>query len=235
MGSPHLPTLTATLLRSYSKAALHNADELLAEASLLLDHDHMARAYFLAVACVEEAGKALLAFDSQNRNLSDPAVCTRLMKLMESHGDKINYALSLWALSSADQHEAIKVASNIIVDVKHGREPSMYSDIHTDPDRVQTPREVVRDSAARHCVGLAMNCLTYAHRHVAEKTPATFTNAQDRLFTMKSVKFQELLKIEDFWWYYIAQMEVGQQDIAEAVLGYERDHIKTGKLFCAAS
>ncbi|WP_323718188.1 AbiV family abortive infection protein [Paracoccus aminovorans] len=94
MGSPHLPTLTATLLRSYSEAALRNADELLAEASLLLEHDHMARAYFLAVACVEEAGKALLAFDSQNRNLSDPAVCTKLKKSMESHGEKINYGPS---------------------------------------------------------------------------------------------------------------------------------------------
>ena len=78
MGSTHLPNLTATLLLSYSEAALRNADELLSEASLLRDHDHMARAYFLAVACIEEAGKALLAFDAQNRNLSDPAVCTKL-------------------------------------------------------------------------------------------------------------------------------------------------------------
>lgn len=231
MGSPHLPTLTAALLRSYSEAALHNADELLAEASLLRDHDHMARAYFLAVACIEEAGKALFAFDSQNRNLSDPAVCTKLKKSMESHGVKINYALSMWALSSPDQREAIKVAANITVDVKHGREPSMYSDLRTDPDRVQTPREVVSDRAARDCVRLAMNCLAYVHRHVVEKTPVTFTNAHDRLFTMKPAKLQELLETEDFWWYYISQMEVGQQDIAEAVLGYERDHIKTGRPF----
>lgn len=233
MGSPHLPTLTATLLHSYSEAALRNADELLAEAALLRDHGHMARAYFLAVACVEEAGKALLAFNPQNRNLSDPAVCTKLKKSMESHGEKINYALSMWALSSPDQRESMKEASNIIVHVKHGREPSMYSDLRTDPDRVQTPREVVRDSAARDCVRLAKNCLAYAHRHVVEKTPATFTTAQDRLFTMKSAKFQELLEIEDFWWFYISRMEAGQQDIAEAVLGYERDHIKTGMPFCA--
>lgn len=234
MGSPLLPTLTATLLHFYSEAALRNADELLAEASLLRDHDHMARAYFLAVACVEEAGKALLAFDAHNRNLSDPAVCAKLKKLMESHGDKITYALSMWALSSEDQRESLKVALDIIVHVKHGREPSMYSDLHTDPDRVQTPRDVVRDSAARDCVRLAEDCLAYAHRHVIEKTPAKFTNAQDRLFTMKSAKFQELLNTENFWWYYISRMEAGQQDLAEVVLGYERDHIKTGMPFCAA-
>lgn len=234
MGSPDLPTLTAALLRSYSGAALSNAGELLAEAVLLFEHSHVARAYFLAVACIEEAGKALLAFDSQKRNLLDPAVCAKLKKSMESHGEKINYALSMWALSSPDQREAIKVASSLIIDVKHGREPSMYSDLRTDPDRVQIPREVVRDTAARHCIRLANNCLAYARRYVVEKTPATFTVAQERLFLMKSTKFQDLLKIEDFWRYYIARMEAGQQDLAEAVLGYERDHVGTGTPFCSA-
>lgn len=234
MGSPHLAKLTPTLLQLYSEAALLNADELLAEASLLSDHDHMARAYFLAVACIEEAGKALLAFDAQNRNLSDSAVCKRLKKSMESHSEKINYALGMWALSSPDQRKAIMVALDIIVQVKEGREPSMYSDIRTEPDRVQTPREVVRDSAARDCVRLAENCLAYAHRHVTEKTPAAFSTAHDRLFTMKSAKFQELLKTADFWWYYILRMEAGQKDIAEAVQGYERDYIKTGTPFSAA-
>lgn len=231
MGSPHLPKLTTTLLYSYSEVALRNADELLAEASLLRDHDHMARAYFLAVACIEEAGKALLAFDSQNRNLSDPAVCTKLKKSMESHEMKITYALSKWALSSPDQRKALEVALDLIFDVKHGREPSMYSDLRTAPDRVQTPREVVRESAARDCVRLAENCLAYAHRYVNEKTPAKFTTAQDRLFTMKTAAFQEMLNREDFWWYYISRMEADQHDIGEAVLRYERDHIKTDTPF----
>lgn len=234
MGSPHLPKLTSTLLHFYSEAALRNADELLAEASLLRDHDHMARAYFLAVACVEEAGKALLAFDAQNRNLSDPAVCTKLRKSMESHGQKINYALSMWAFSNPDQRKALKVALDLVVHVKQGREPSMYSDLRTEPDRVQTPRDVVRDSAARDCVRLAEKCLAYAQRHVIEKAPPKFTTAQDRIFTMKSSKFQELLNTEDFWWYYISRMGAGQKDIAEAVLEYERDHIRTGTPFSAA-
>jgi AbiV family abortive infection protein len=234
MGSPFLPKLTATLLRLYSEAALRNADDLFAEASLLRDHSHMARAYFLAVACVEEAGKALIAFDAQNRNLSDPAICTKLKNSMESHGSKINYALSMWAFSSPDQRAALKLALDLIYHIKRGREPSMYSDLRTGPDRVQTPREVIRDSAARDCVRLAENCLAYAHRHVIEKTPAKFTTAQDRLFTMKSAKFQEMLNTEDFWWYYISRMEAGNQDLADAVVGYERDYIKTGQLFAAA-
>jgi hypothetical protein len=49
---------------------------------------------------------------------------------------------------------------------------------------------------------------------------------------MKSGKFQELLSTEDFLWYYISRIEAGQQDIAEAVLEYERHHIKTSTPFC---
>jgi hypothetical protein len=55
--------------------------------------------------------------------------------------------------------------------------------------------------------------------------------AQDRLFAMKSAKFQEMLSTEDFWWYYISRLEAGHQDIAEAAIGYERDHLGTGKPF----
>lgn len=231
MSSPHQPTLTKELLQLYSKAALRNADELLAEAVLLRDYEHMARAYFLAVACIEEAGKALLAFDSQNRDLSDPAVCTKLKKSMENHGSKINYALSMWAFNGPDQRDAVKTAIDIIGHIKRGREPSMYSDLRTAPDRVQTPREVVRDVASRNCVNLAEACLQYAHRHVVEKIPANITKAQDQLFTMKSVKLEEFLKREDFYWYFISRMEAGQLDIADAVLGYEKDHLKTGVPF----
>ncbi|WP_340161169.1 AbiV family abortive infection protein [uncultured Hoeflea sp.] len=233
MGSPHLPKLTTSLLHSYSEAALRNADELLVESLLLRDHAHMARAYFLAVSCIEETGKALLAFNSQNRNLTDPAVCKKLETSMVSHEKKIIYALSIWAISSPDPREAMKMAIDMIPDVKHGREPSMYSELRTDPDRVQTPREIVRVSAALDCVRLAENCLAYAHSYVREKIPSKFTTAHDRLFTMKPAMFQELLSVEDFWWYYISRMEAGQHDIAEAVLGYERDHSKTGKPFRA--
>lgn len=231
MASLQPPKLSTTLLYSYSDAALRNSGELLVEATLLRDHGHMARAYFLAVSCIEEAGKALLAFDAQNRNLSDPAVCKKLKMSMESHGQKINYALSMWALSSQNISEALKLALDLIVHIKSGREPSMYSDLRTDPDRVQTPRDVVRASAAQDCVRLAENCLAHAHRHVSEKPPAKFTTAHDRLFTMKPAKFQEILQAEDFWWYYISRVEAGRNDIAEAVFGYERDYIKVGTQF----
>ncbi len=153
---------------------------------------------------------------------------------MENHGQKINYALGIWAFNSPDPSEALKVAVDLMFHLKYGREPSMYSDLRTDPDRVQTPREIVRATASRDCIRLAENCLLHAHSHVGEKMPAKFTTAQDRLFTMKHAKVKEMLNMEDFWWYYISCMEAGQHDIAEAVLGYERDHITTGTQFRAA-
>jgi AbiV family abortive infection protein len=204
---------------------------LLTEASLLQEHGHYARAYFLAVACIEEAGKALLAFDAQNRNLYDPAVCSKLKASMESHAQKINYAIFMWAMSEHDPREALHVALDLMFHLKNGREPSMYSDLRPNPDRARTPREVVRSTAAGDCIRLAGDTLNYAHRHVRERTPLKVTTAQDRLFTMKSAKFQQMLNTEDFWWYFISRMEAGQQDIAEAVIGYERDHIKMGRLF----
>ncbi|WP_339816552.1 AbiV family abortive infection protein [uncultured Paracoccus sp.] len=233
MNSLHQPTMTKLLLQHYSEAALRNADDLIAEATLLRDHDHMARAYFLAVACIEEAGKALLAFDSQNRDLSDPAVCTKLKRSMENHGDKINYALTRWAISDPSRRDAVKTAADIIGHIKRGREPSMYSDLRTAPDRVQTPREVVRDVVARDCVDLAQGCLRYARRHVIENIPATFTKTQDRLFTMKLAKLDQFLKKEDFYFFYLSRMEAGQMDIAEAVFKYEQDHMMTGIPFQA--
>ena len=231
MDTPLTPNLTADLLRSYSEAALSNADELLAEASLLLGHGHIARAYFLAVSCVEEVGKALQSFDGQNRNLADPAVCTRLKANLENHFQKINYALGVWALNDSDPSAALKVAVDLIIDLKRGREPSMYTDLRTGPDRVQLPRDIVRAKAAQDCVKLAEHCLANARKHMDEKKPREFTSAQDRIFVMKSRKFQDMLNTEDFWWYSISRLETGQQDIAEIIIQYEREYLKAGTLF----
>lgn len=231
MPSAQMPNITDELLRSYSAAALRNANELHIEASLLLEHCYDARAYFLAVACIEEVGKALLAFDAQNRNLSDQGVRTKLKLSTESHSVKISYALGVWAINSPDSRAALEVAVDLIIHLEHGREPSMYTDLRSDPDRVLVPKMVVRRKAAEDCVRIAGNALVYANRHVDEKTPIVVTEAQDRLFAMKSSKFQRLISNIDFWWYYISRFEAGYQDIAEAVIGYERDHIKAGTLF----
>ena len=50
---------------------------------------------------------------------------------------------------------------------------------------------------------------------------------------MKSRKFQEMLNTEDFWWFFISRMEAGLQDIAEAVIVYEREFVQAGRAFRA--
>ncbi len=150
---------------------------------------------------------------------------------MESHEKKIIYALCTWASDSTNQGAALKAASDLIFHLKGGREPSMYTDLRNDPDRAQTPREIVRAEAARDCIRLAKDSVAYVHRHVIVKEPFKFTVAQNRLFTMKASKLQAMLNTKEFWLYFIARMEAGEKDIAEAVLGYERDHVKSGTPF----
>lgn len=172
-----------------------------------------------------------MSFDSQNRNLTDPAIYTALKRNFGDHARKITYALSIWAMKGTDPHEGLKVAIDLAINLKRGREPTMYTDLLTNPDRVQIPSEIIRPTAASDAVKLAEKCLTNAYRHIREEAPTKFTIAQDRLFTMKQKKFQSILNTEDFWWYYISRIENEQQDIADAVLVYERDFILAGKRF----
>jgi hypothetical protein len=80
-------------------------------------------------------------------------------------------------------------------------------------------------------VRLARDCFVNAKRHFDGATPTQFTTSQDRLFVMKSKKFQEMLNLEDFWRFYIARIKTGQEDLAETVAVYERDYLKTGVQF----
>jgi AbiV family abortive infection protein len=225
--------LTRELLREYSEAALDNAAALLDEATLLLRHGHRARTYFLAVASMEETGKALLAFDGQGRNLTDPAVVTKLRRSMESHRSKINAAFSAWIMARANVREAVMPAVNLIIALTHGREPSMYTDIRSAIGRVQRPSEVVREVAAADSVRLAMQCLEHARLHVANNDPVPRTQVEDQLFSMKATQYHELANTEDFWWYYIAEREAGRKDWAAAVVTYRREFVLKGRQFRA--
>jgi AbiV family abortive infection protein len=223
--------LTPQLLRAYSAAALENARELVAEASLLLAHGHRARAYFLAVASIEEVGKGLQAFDAQGRNLSNPAVASRLKNRTEDHAHKITYAFSTWILRSKNPREALEASLGLITELKRGREPSMYSDLSEHLDRPQLPRDVVGESAAHGCVRLARDTLAVAVEHVKTKEPFHISIADEQFYTMKTKLFRGILENKDFWWYFIARKEAGHESFVQAVLAYEKEHGRTGKPF----
>ena len=219
------------LLRAYCAAALQNASELLEEASLLFSKGHAARAYFLAVASIEETGKAMQAFDAQGRNLGDSAVTAKLRRAMEDHSQKTTTAFTPMLLASSNSRDAVMPVVKLMVHLKHGREPSMYTDILYQESKVQVPTAVVRNVAARDCVQLARDCLADARKHIAENKPETRSRAEDQLFAMKSGQLQDLMNTEGFWWYYIAQLEAGEQDFAAAVVAYKRDFVSKGKTF----
>jgi AbiV family abortive infection protein len=147
--------LTIQLLQKYSAASIQNASELLDEASLLATNGHKARAYFLAIASIEETGKAQISFDAQGRKLNDSAVASKVRKSFEDHSTKITAAFTPWLLASSDVEKSAKVAIQLMVDLKFGREPSMYTDVHEDGVSVQSPSVVIRPKAAEDCVRLA--------------------------------------------------------------------------------
>lgn len=205
--------------------------ELLEEASLLSAGGHRARAYFLAVAAIEEIGKAVLAFDGQGRNLKDSAVTAKLRRAMEDHSQKVTAAFTPILLSSPDLRHALMPFVDLMIHVKRGREPSMYTDINYKSGEVQQPMAVVRDVAARDCVRLGGDCLRAARRHVTEKNPSQRSAADDALFAMKSEQLNKILNIEGFWWYYIEQMRAGTQDFAVAVITYQHEYVGKGRTY----
>lgn len=222
---------TVDLLRDYCTAALQNASELLEEASLLFSNGHSARAYFLAVASIEETGKALLAFDAQGRNLRDSAITAKLRKAMEDHSQKITAAFTAMLIASPNIRDAVMPLVDVMIHLKRGREPSMYTDIRYGESNVQIPAAMVRDVAARDCVQLARDCLVHTQNHIAKEKPEIRSRAEDELFAMKQGLFQEMANTEGFWWYYIARLESGERDFAAAAVAYQRDFVSKGIAF----
>ena len=106
--------LTPELLQQYRDAALANAQELLDEATLLLQYGHHARAYFLAVVSIEEVGKAVQAFDGMGRNLKDSAVAMRLKLQFDDHQQKISSAFHPWLLEHQGVSSLPKVLDEIL-------------------------------------------------------------------------------------------------------------------------
>lgn len=222
---------SAQLLAEYSNAALANAEDLIAEAQLLYDNERLARSYFIAVAAIEETGKAFIAFEAQGRNLQDSAVTAKVRRSLEDHTQKINAAfLASMASHSALRKELMGII-DLMISLKYGREPSMYVDIKYPNGEVERPKLLVRKVAARDCIQLAMHCHFKTNEHISSKSPNSRTKHDDEFYGMKGKKVRELFNTEDFWWFYINRAENGAKDISEAVVLYQRDFLKRGKKF----
>lgn len=223
--------LTSELLQQYRDAALVNAQALLEEAALLLGHGHYARAYFLAASSIEESGKAVQAFEGLGRNLSDSAVTHRLKLQFEDHSQKVTSAFSPWVQATPNIREEIMAFVRMMVDLKFGREASMYTDINAERSIVTTPEMQVRQRTATDCVRLAGTVLAHARPYAQQSQPKTTTRVQDAFFALRPAVFQKMANTADFWEFYIAQMEQGNMALEAAVTDYNRLYLSQGKVF----
>lgn len=223
--------LTAELLKQYRDAAVKNADDLLAEAALLLRHERFARAYFLAVCSIEEAGKAVQAFEGLGRNLADSAVAMRLKVQFEDHSEKVNFAFKPWLQASPDVRDEIEKYVGYIVHLGVGREASMYCDIHAEQVIVTSPADQIRPEAARDCLRLAATVLSHARPHALGELPASTTRTQDAFFALKPATWRKMSNSGDFWRFYVSRLEQGAAQLEAMTLEYHEKYFTKGELF----
>jgi len=193
-------------LTEYENAALENAQQILDDAKILLKHKSFARAYFLAVASIEETGKAYFAFSCKNRNLTNDALKKKIKEIFENHSQKIGSAFIGWKARSSDQKESVKAALELIFHLGIGREKSMYVDANPD-NSVSIPMRVLRPVAATDSVKVAENCLYHTKQYLSSNQPPQFTTYDDKFFCLKKDKINEMFKMEDFSKYLLAELE----------------------------
>jgi AbiV family abortive infection protein len=221
--------LTVELLREYRDAALVNAQALLEEAALLLAHGHLARAYFLSASCIEEAGKAVQAFEGLGKNLQDPAVAQRLKLQFENHSQKVTSAFSPWLQATPNLRNEVMEFVNMMVALKFGREASMYTDINAEKLTITTPQMQVRQRTATDCVRLAGTVLSHVTPYAQQSQPKSTTRIQDAFFALKPTIFQKMASTADFWEYYISQMEQEKMALESAVVEYSQRFLSKGR------
>ena len=213
--------LSKQMLVKLSSAALENAEALASEAESLLSNEHFARAYFLAVASLEEIGKSSLAHSAAGRNLDDPQVAKKTWNNLLDHKSKIIAAFgpSLLLTEKDNFKEALETSLELMGDLRRGREPSMYTGILADGS-VQSPRALVRPVAARDAVRLAQHCLARAKQHLPNKEPQTTSVESDYFYTLSGNKIQEIMAHPEFSPFYMARIQGGDISLEGAIYAF---------------
>lgn len=213
--------LTKSTLIELSKAALENAEALVGEAEKLLDGKHFARAYFLAVAAIEEIGKSALAFNAAGRDLDNPRVAKAAREKFLDHKSKIISAFgpSLHLTQKDGLEEAVEVTMDLIGALRRGREPSMYTEILQD-GTVRSPGGIVRPVAARDSIRLAQHCLHRARSHLTSGAPPATSVANDFFYTQSTNKIKQLIEHPDFSAYYLERIKGGDINLEEAIYAF---------------
>lgn len=228
--------ITLESLATYQLAAMRNAVALVEEAQVLLKAEHYARAYFLAESAIEEAGKAAIAHFAKGRNLTAPGVQARLRIEFEDHGAKVRAAFFAYIIRLLNQdpkrlREELEPVFKTTSALLRGREGAMYADFRNDGS-TYAPADVVRPTAARDCVRLALKCTFETTELVNGPAPTRFSTADDKWFELgpKQVK---VWKEDDFGEYLLHYIEKHGAvfSMAEAVTTYHDAYLCRGRKF----
>jgi len=189
-------------------------------------------AYFLAIAAIEEAGKAYMAFASKGRNLSDEGLKKKVKEMFENHSQKISSAFAGWIAKSSNPRESIEAAVDLMIHLKHGREKSMYIDVNPD-NSLSIPMEIVRPTAAIDSVKVAENCLHHTKTHISENHPPLFSSFDDKLFCLRSKKIHEIFNNDDFGEYLLSELKkTGRNfNFSKAIVTYHDKYFSRRKRF----
>ncbi|WP_016955775.1 AbiV family abortive infection protein [Catenovulum agarivorans] len=206
---------TKELLITYREEALKNAGRLIAEAEILNQNGHIERTYFLAVAAIEEIGKAAIIHQSLGRNLKDSAVTYKIKSTLENHAEKINMAFYSTIVTHTNIQDEINGFIKLMIDLSSGREPSMYTDLNYESLNIQSPHKVIKSTTAKDCLHLSNHCYTSTKNHISTTEPTCYSNSEDAFFSLKKSKVERMFNDENYWWYIIDQFKSGNQDISK--------------------
>lgn len=223
-------------LEEYGNASIENAQQILDDAKILLSHKSFARAYFLAVAAMEEAGKAYMAFSSRGRNLSDEGLKKKLQEMFENHSQKITSAFAGWISNSSKPEEVIKDAVDSMIYLKRGREKSMYVDANAD-NSLSIPTILVSPAAAIDSIKVAEICLHHTKFYFSQNQPPSFSSFEDKFFCLRSEKVQEMFNNDDFGEYLLSEIKRDSENFSlpRALVTYHDKYFSKKKRYAKES
>jgi AbiV family abortive infection protein len=97
MGRPQPVALTPSDIASAQRRLLDNTSALIAEAELLCNHGHFARAFFLSVIATEEASKVVLLLECSKQLAAGQSLdWSKVQKKLTSHTEKLRANLLLF-------------------------------------------------------------------------------------------------------------------------------------------
>lgn len=217
--------LTSKLLRRYRDASIDNAHELLYEATLLLQHNHYARAYHSAICAIEEVGTSVQVFDALGRNVRDPDVANRVVLNLADYARKVTAAVFPWLLVVPDRRDSVMPYISKMIK----RQIHKADAIHTALDgkgpqgpQVNTPNYRITYSDAEIWLGLAKEIYSHGEAYVLFAPTKIRTKAEDEVFAMKSAALAAVTSSPEFWEYYISCMKTGNATFEAAVADYVR-------------